>query len=206
MHIHIILYTQRAACLVLFAVCQRSSFAVSRSEHKNASGDSTPVASRKRVQRYGVFIYWPNLSATFLKVFWKKRKTGRKTEVFALRWDKKMKDAIERVQKPNLFELCRAWASSAKPTMNKWKMKSCPSTVNSFIFSSRDSYTPHSRYLRFFTFHLSLFTSPSGEFLILNVCHDEIEHAVFDGIDTPEEVPNGILAQHATFEVLRQEP
>ena len=85
-------------------------------------------------------------------------------------------------------------------------MKSCPSTVNSFIFSSRDSYTPHSRYLRFFTFHLSLFTSPSGEFLILNVCHDEIEHAVFDGIDTPEEVPNGILAQHATFEVLRQEP
>ena len=47
---------------------------------------------------------------------------------------------------------------------------------------------------------------PPSSFLIRNVCHDEIEHAVFDGIDTPEEVPNGILAQHATFEVLRQEP
>ena len=46
---------------------------------------------------------------------------------------------------------------------------------------------------------------PPSSFLIRNVCHDEIEHAVFDGIDTPEEVPNGILAQHATFEVLRQE-
>ena len=82
MHIHIILYTLRAACLVLFAVCQRSSFAVSRSEHKNASGDLTPVASRKRVQRYGVFIYRPNLSATFLKVFWKKKGKGRERGYF----------------------------------------------------------------------------------------------------------------------------
>ena len=120
MHIHIILYTQRAACLVLFAVCQRSSFAVSRSEHKNASGDSTPVASRRRVQRYGLFIYRPNLSATFLKVFLKKEENGEENRSFVLRWDKKMKDAIERVQKPNLFELCRAWASSAKPTMKEW--------------------------------------------------------------------------------------
>ena len=161
MHIHIILYTQRAACLVLFAVCQRSSFAVSRSEHKNASGDSTPVASRKRVQRYGVFIYWPNLSATFLKVFWKKRKTGRKTGVFALRWDKKMKDAIERVQKPNLFELCRAWASSAKPTMKEWineKWKAAHQ-LSTHSFFHLAILTPHivgTLDFSLFTYHFSL--------------------------------------------------
>ena len=29
--------------------------------------------------------------------------------------------------------------------------------------------------------------------------HDEIEHAVLDAIDSSEEVPDGVLAQHAAF-------
>ena len=124
----------------------------------------------------------------------------------ALRWNERCDWASAEAKLVWTMSSVSIFGEANNEGMNKWKMKSCPSTVNSFIFSSRDSYTPHSRYLRFFTFHLSLFTSPSGEFLIRNVCHDEIEHSVFDGIDTPEEVPNGILAQHATFEVLRQEP
>ena len=153
MHIHIILYTQRAACLVLFAVCQRSSFAVSRSEHPGCF----PKASAK-VRR---FYLLTKSFGNFFKSFLKKEENGEENRSFALRWDKKMKDAIERVQKPNLFELCRAWASSAKPTMKEWineKWKAAHQ-LSTHSFFHLAILTPHivgTLDFSLFTYHFSL--------------------------------------------------
>ena len=158
MHIHIILYTQRAACLVLFAVCQRSSFAVSRSEHKNASGDLTPVASRKRVQRYGVFIYRPNLSATFLKVFWKKKKTGRKTEVLRFAEIKKWKMRLSECRSQTCLNYVeREHLRRSQQWINeKWKAAHQLSTHSFFHLAILTPHIVGTLDFSLFTYHFSL--------------------------------------------------
>ena len=59
-HIYYIMCV-RAACLVSVRSLSKIEFRVSKSEHKNASEDFTPVASRKRVQRYDLFPNPPNV-------------------------------------------------------------------------------------------------------------------------------------------------
>ena len=156
MHIHIILYTQRAACLVLFAVCQRSSFAVSRSEHKNASGDLTPVASRKRVQRYGVFIYRPNLSATFLKVFWKKKKTGRKTEVWCFAEIKKNERCDWASAEAKLVWTMSSVSIFGEANNEKWKAAHQLSTHSFFHLAILTPHIVGTLDFSLFTYHFSL--------------------------------------------------
>ena len=49
-----------------------------RSGQKKTAEASAPVASRKRVQRYGKFLNWQNLSPTFFQEIAKKTAFGQK--------------------------------------------------------------------------------------------------------------------------------
>ena len=75
MLVRLYIYTyKRAACLVLFAVCQRSS--------------SKALRFGKRVQRYDLFPNWQNNSPIFFKKIEKKDKMGQKEGRFEEKWEK----------------------------------------------------------------------------------------------------------------------
>ena len=81
------------------------------------------VSRRTRLQIKYIFYYSPNIFSTFftftlfffqIRFLYKRKLTFNPT----FRWNEEWgirKDAVEWVQRSNLFELCRAWASSAKP-------------------------------------------------------------------------------------------
>ena len=97
---------------------------------------------RKRKCEFGeLWILWNSCArARYFKLNFRKWRSNRSFSELGMR-----KDAVERVQRSNLFELCRAWASSAKPIRNgicQLSIVNCQLSIKQTSITSSAAITP----------------------------------------------------------------